>query len=51
LVTYAKNTLINDWDAQGSEKNEGVNSLGWASQEEESWRNFGIVAGEYQWVV
>jgi hypothetical protein len=51
LVTCARETLINEWDAQGTESSEGVLSLGWADQEEERWRKFGIVVGEYQWVV
>jgi hypothetical protein len=28
-VTYAKETMINEWDARGIEINEGVHSLGW----------------------
>jgi hypothetical protein len=39
LVTYARETLINEWDAQWIESGEGVHSLGWASQEEESCGN------------
>ena len=51
LVTYSRETLINEWDARGTKRSEGVHSLGWAGQEEESWRKFGIVVGENQWVV
>ena len=51
LVICARETLINERDARWNEKSEGVHSLGWAGQEEESWRNFRIVVGEYQWVV
>jgi hypothetical protein len=41
LVTYARETLINEWDAQWNESSEGVHSLGWAGQEEESWWKLG----------
>jgi hypothetical protein len=51
LVTCARETLINEWDARWTESSEGVHSLGWVGQEEESWRKFRIVVGEYQWVV
>ena len=51
LVTYARETLINEWDARGTEINEGVHSLGWESQEEEIWWKIGTVVGEFQWVV
>ena len=51
LVTCAKETLINKWDAQWIESIEGVHSLGWVGQEEESWRKFGVFVGEFQWVV
>jgi hypothetical protein len=51
LVTCARETLINEWDTRWTESSEGVHSLGWEGQEEESWRKFGIVVGEYQWVV
>jgi hypothetical protein len=51
LVTYARETLINEWDARWTESSEGVHSLGWAGREEESWRKFRIVVGECQWVV
>jgi hypothetical protein len=48
LVAYARETLINKWDAQGIEIIEGVHSLGWTGQEEERWRKIEIVVGEYQ---
>jgi hypothetical protein len=51
LVTYARETLINEWDARWTKSSEGVHSLGWAGQEEESWWKIKIVVGEYQWVV
>jgi hypothetical protein len=51
LVTYARETLINEWDDRGTEINEGVHSLGWTGQEEESWWKIRIVVGRYQWVV
>jgi hypothetical protein len=51
LVTCARETLINEWDTQGTNISEGVHSLGWVGQEEESWWKIGIVVGEYQWVV
>jgi len=51
LVSCAKETLINEWDAWGTESSEMVHSLCWASQEEESWRKFRITVEEYQWVV
>jgi hypothetical protein len=51
LATCAKETLINKWDTQGIEISEGVHSLGWACQEEESWWKIEIVVGRYQWVV
>jgi hypothetical protein len=51
LNTCARETLINEWYAQWNESSEGVYSLGWFGQEEESWRKFGIVVGEIQWVV
>jgi len=41
----------NELNARWTKINEGVHSLGWASQEEESWRKFEIVVGEYQWIV
>jgi hypothetical protein len=47
----ARETLINEWDAQWNDKSEGVHSLCWQSQEEGSWRKFRIDVGEYQWVV
>jgi len=37
LVTYARETLINEWNTLCPERSEGLHSLGWASQEEESW--------------
>ena len=51
LATCARETLINEWDAQGIEISEGVHSLGWIGQEEESWWKIRIVVGRYQWVV
>jgi hypothetical protein len=51
LVTCARETLINEWDARGTEISEGVHSVGWAGQEEESWWKIRIAVGEYQWVV
>jgi hypothetical protein len=51
LATCARETLINEWNAQGIEIIEWVHSLGWAGQEEESWWEIGIVVGEYEWVV
>jgi hypothetical protein len=51
LATYARETLINEWDTQGIEINEGVHSLGWEGQEEERWWKIRIVVGRYQWVV
>jgi hypothetical protein len=48
LATCARETLINEWDARGTEISEGVHSLGWTGQEEESWWKIGIVVGEYQ---
>jgi hypothetical protein len=37
LVTYARETLINEWDTRWTERSEGVHSLGWVGREEESW--------------
>jgi hypothetical protein len=51
LATCARETMINEWDTRGTEIGEGVQSLGWASKEEESWWKIGIFVGEYQWVV
>jgi hypothetical protein len=51
LVTYVKETLINKWDTRCTESSEGVLSLGWAGQEEESWRKIGILVVECQWAV
>jgi hypothetical protein len=45
LVTYARNTLINVWDALENEISERVHCLGWAGQEEEIWWKIGIVIG------
>jgi hypothetical protein len=36
LDTFSRETLINEWDAQGNESSEGVHFLGWEGQEEES---------------
>jgi hypothetical protein len=47
LVTYARETLINEWDAKWTKRSEEVHSLGWVGQEEERWRKFGIVVREY----
>jgi hypothetical protein len=51
LVTYDRETMINEWDSQGTDIIEGVHSLGWAIREEERWWKIEIVVGEYQWVV
>jgi hypothetical protein len=51
LGTCDKETLINEWDTQWTERSEGVHSFGLACQEEENWWKIGIVVGEYQWVV
>jgi hypothetical protein len=52
LVTCARETLINEWDGpNGLRASEGVHSLGWEGQEEESLVEIRIVVGEYQWVV
>jgi hypothetical protein len=51
MVTYARETLINEWDARGTKRSEGVHSFGWVGQEEERRRKFGTVLGEYHWVV
>jgi len=51
LVTYSRETLINEWDTKWTKSSDGVHSLGWAGHEEEIWRNFKIVVGEYQWVM
>jgi hypothetical protein len=48
LATCSRETPINEWDAQGTEINEGVYSLGWTGQEEESWWKIEIVVGQYQ---
>jgi len=36
LATWASETLINERDAWWTERNDGVHSLGWEAQEEES---------------
>jgi len=41
LVTCARETVINEWDVWWTKRSEGVHSLGWAGQEEESYRNSG----------
>jgi hypothetical protein len=51
IATCSKGTLINEWDAQWTEISEGVHSLGWVCQKEESWRKFEINVGEKQWDV
>jgi hypothetical protein len=51
LVACARETLINEWDARGTDINEGVLSFGWKGQEEEWWWKIGIVVGEYEWTV
>ena len=51
MVTYARETLLNKWDAQENNISEGVHSLGWIGQEEESWWKIRIVVGKYQWDV
>ena len=48
LVACARETLINKWEVRGTEISEGVHSLGWTGQEEESWWKIRIVVGEYQ---
>jgi hypothetical protein len=48
LATCAKETLINEWDDQGTEISEGVHSLGWMGQEEESWWKIKITIRKYQ---
>jgi hypothetical protein len=48
LLVCARETLINKWDARGTDISEGVHSLGWTSQKEESWWKIRIVVGEYQ---
>jgi hypothetical protein len=48
LVVYSRETLINEWYARGTDISEGVHSLGWTGQGEESWWKIGIVAGKYQ---
>jgi hypothetical protein len=42
---------MNEWDARGTAISEGVQSLGWAGQEEESWWKIGVVVGRYQSVL
>jgi hypothetical protein len=37
LDSYARENLINEWDAQGTDISEEVHSLGWTGQEEERW--------------
>jgi hypothetical protein len=34
LVTYARETLVNEWDAKWTKRSEEVYSLGWVGQEE-----------------
>jgi hypothetical protein len=51
LDTYAKETMINERDTRWTKSSEEVHSLGCVCQEEESWRKFGIVVGENEWVV
>jgi hypothetical protein len=46
-VSYARETLINEWDARGTKISEGVHSLGCTGREEESWWKNEIVVGEY----
>jgi hypothetical protein len=45
LATYDGDTLINEWDTRWTESSEGVHSLGWVGQEEESWREIGMNVG------
>ena len=47
LVTYARETLINERDALWTESSEGVHSLGWVGQDKESWWKIKIAIGEY----
>jgi hypothetical protein len=32
-TSYASETLINEWDARGTDIGEGIHSLGWTGQE------------------
>jgi len=41
LVTYTRETMINEWDTCWIESSEGANSLCWAGREEESWWKLG----------
>jgi hypothetical protein len=43
-----RETMINEWDSQGIEINEGVHSLGWTGQEEEKWWKIRTIVGKYQ---
>jgi hypothetical protein len=47
LVTCARETLINEWDVQVTDINEGAHSFCWTSQEEESWWKTRIVVEGY----
>jgi hypothetical protein len=47
LATYARETLINEWDARGTEISEGLHFLGWTGQEEESWWKIKIIVRQY----
>jgi hypothetical protein len=51
MVTCARETLINKWNARGIEISEEVHLLGWVGQEEENWWKIEIVIRIYQWVV
>jgi hypothetical protein len=51
MVTCARENLINEWNVSGTEINERVHSLGWASQKEKSRWKIEIIVEEYQWVV
>jgi hypothetical protein len=48
MVTCSRETLINEWDAQGIDIHERVHSLGREGQEEERWWKIRIVVGEYK---
>jgi hypothetical protein len=37
LATCVEETLINKWDAKGTDISEKVHSLGWEGQKEERW--------------
>jgi hypothetical protein len=51
LVTYAIETMLNEWYTRGTRINEGVHSFIWKGQEEERLWKIRIVVGRYQWVL